>query len=416
MQIFFITILMFFLSSFLLAQESGDQKDQKKGGFGGPYQVENQLEKDNELKQAYFELGFMQAYSDFKDRLKEKTGLSFGLDYSAGYFKANEALGHNDAGSGMLRLYSSWELVNRGESNSGALIIKGSHRHKYGAISIKEYGFELGYVGMEMPAFNNDGFRLTNFYWRQRFLKDRVSVVIGLLDATDYEDVYMLASPWNGFMNFAFSTGSETMYLPNDAALGIAIGAYLTKNLYAIANISDAGSVPTKPLETFETFFAKNEYFKTFEVGWVSSKEKFFYDNIHLTYWNSDGSNVTASLPGWGLAFSATHFYGGKWYPFIRGGYAEDGGALLQKSFTAGIGFQSTPGGSQLGAAFGWGEPNETTFSEGLRDQYTFDIFYRVQLSSRMEITPDIQYLINPALNPDVASIFVWGVRGRLVL
>jgi porin len=316
----------------------------------------------------------------------------------------------------MIRLFGSWELVGRGGKNSGALNFKVEHRHRYGSIPPIALGFTIGYVGLIEPPFNNDTWRMTNFYWRQRFNNGKISFMVGLLDATDYVDVYALASPWLHFMNFAFSTGSQTIYIPNDAALGIAAGIYITDNIYVIAGISDAGSDPTDPLNNFESFFKNNDYFKNVELGWVTSKDRHFFDNFHLTYWHSDGSDVTASLPGWGIAFSATHYFKNKWLPFIRGGYAKDGGTLLQKSITAGVGYQPVQGSNLLGAAFGWGEPNETTIASGLNNQYTVEIFYRLQISTRLAITPDIQFLINPALNPDASSIFVWGVRARLAL
>jgi porin len=400
-----------------VAQESGDNSDSKKrGGFGGPDQVDRQLEEDNEPKQPFFELGFLQSYFDFKSNLKENSGLGIGVDYSTVYISASESPGEDNASSGMIRFFGSWELVGRGSKNTGALIFKVEHRHRYGTIAPKALGFTLGYVGLIEPPFNNDNWRMTNFYWRQRFNDGKISFVVGLLDATDYVDVYALASPWMHFMNFAFSTGSETVYIPNDAALGIAVAGMLTDNIYIIANISDAGSDPTDPLNNFKTFFSNNDYFKSVEVGWVTSKDRFFFDNIHLTYWNSDGSDVTASLPGWGIAFSATHYFEDKWLPFLRGGYAKDGGTLLQKSLTAGVGYLPVQGGNLLGAAIGWGEINETTWASGLDDQITIEIFYRLQISTRLAITPDIQFLINPALNPDVSSIFLWGIRGRLAL
>ena len=151
-------------------------------------------------------------------------------------------------------------------------------------------------------------------------------------------------------------------------------------------------------------------------MGWVKSKERHFFDNIHLTYWHSDGSEVTVSLPGWGIAFSGTWFFNDKIMPFLRGGFAEDGGTLLQKSVTAGIGWYQKKGGSLLGFAAGWGEINETTWLEGLDDQITMELFYRMQISSHLAITPDVQYIINPGLNPDASSIFIWGIRGRLSL
>ena len=236
------------------AQNSQEQ-DSLGPGFGGPDQVEVLRLQDKEPKESIFELGFLKPYFDFKADLREKSGFDFGIDYSAAYFGANESPGDDRAGSGMVRLYGSWELVNRGKKNNGTFIYKIEHRHKYTDVVPKFFGFELGYVGMEVPAFNDDGFRMTNFYWRQRFKEGRISMVVGLLDATDYVDVYALASPWTGFMNFHFSTGSQSVYIPNDAALGIGIGAYLSEHIFVIGSLSDAGSDPTDPFKSFETFF-----------------------------------------------------------------------------------------------------------------------------------------------------------------
>ena len=71
-------------------------------------------------------------------------------------------------------------------------------------------------------------FRLTNLYWRQRLANGNVTITAGFLDVTDYVDAYALASPWTGFGNLVFSTGSATIGLPNDATLGIAAGVMLT--------------------------------------------------------------------------------------------------------------------------------------------------------------------------------------------
>jgi porin len=410
-------ILLFSLCSItLLGQESEEENKKDGSGFGGPNQVDRQLKEDNRPKPSIFELGFMDPYYDFKKNLKENTIFNYGLDYTGAYFWADKSLGYNSAGGGMLRFYGSLNLVGKGEENTGALNFKIEHRHKYGAVVMSAFTSEFGYVGSIEPTFHDEKFRLTNFYWRQKFFDNKLAIIGGLLDAADWLDIYMLASPWLHFTNYVFSTGSATMYIPNDAALGAGFAAYLTDHIYIIASIVDAGSDPTEPIKSFETFFSNNEYFKSVEVGWVSSTERQFFDNIHVTYWNSDGSSVTGAPSGWGLAFSATFLIQDKILPFLRGGYSKDGGTLLQKSIAAGIGYQPDWAGSLLGAAIGWGEANEVTFSPDLDKQITMELFYRVQLSQRVEFTPDVQYLINPALNPDVSSVFVWGLRGRLVL
>lgn len=413
---FFLIILVSLLSVSIVAQETEEFQKKDGSGFAGPDQVDRQLEEDSETKVSFFELGFMNPYFDFKKNLKENKGLNFGLDYTGAYFSANESLGLKDAGSGMVRLYGTWDLVDRGGENSGGLVTKIEHRHKYWEIPVVALASELGYIGAIEPTFNSEGFRLTNFYWRQRLLDGDLLFFVGLLDAADYLDVYMLASPWQHFTNLMFTTGSSTMYIPNDAALGIGVAAYLTKHLYVLGSLVDVNSNPTTPFKSFDTFFSKNDYFKSIEVGWVSSKERQFFDNIHLTYWNTDASEETASPKGWGLAFSSSWYFNNKWLPFVRAGYSEGANTLIQKSITAGFGYQPIAGGSMIGAAIGLGEPNEVTFEPGLDNQITLELFYRAQISTHIAISPDVQYLINPALNLNTSSIFVWGVRSRIAL
>lgn len=407
-----------FLSLVLCIPKSFAQEEEKKTGrgFGGPDNVERTLQEDERPKTPFFELGWMQGYFDIKSNLSEKTGLNYGLDYSSVYFGTNNSIGDYSAGSGMVRLYGSWELLGRGAENTGAFIFKVEHRHKYTNSSVKNFGFQSGYIGMVTPPFSNDGFRMTNFYWRQRFAGGRIAVMVGLLDATDYVDVYGLASPWMHFMNFQFSTGSETMFVPNDVNLGIAVGGYITDNIYAIAGINDANSDPTHPFKSFETFFSGKQYFKSVEVGWTNGRDRQFFDNIHLLYWHSDGSDFQAALGGWGLNFSGTWYIDDKIMPFLRGGYAEDGGSLLQKSVTTGAGYYIADGGHLLGVAIGWGEINESTWGTGLDNQTSMEVFFRLQVSSKFAITPDVQYILNPALNPNKNSMLLGGIRARLSL
>ena len=46
--------------------------------------------------------------------------------------------------------------------------------------------------------------------------------------------------------------------------------------------------------------------------------------------------------------------------------------------------------------------------------QYTLEAYYRLQLAEHLEITPDIQLIKDPALNPDEDLVWVAGLRGRL--
>jgi porin len=387
-----------------------------RASLGSPDQVDNQLATDAQPKDPLINFGFLDGYFGFKDRLKESSGLGFGIDYTSVYLGASASLGEEQAGSGILRLLGSWELVGRESGNTGAFVYKIEHRHRYTEIAPKVLSFNIGYAGIFAAPYNDDEFRVTNLYWRQRLGGGRFVFLGGFLDATDYVDIFGLGSPWLHFMNLAFSTGAASIALPNDGLLGLAGAAWLSDHVYAIASIGDNGSDPTDPFTGFDRFFNVNEYFTSAEVGWTTSQDRAYFDNIHLTFWHSDQKSEVGDPRGWGLNFSGTWLFENRWMPFLRGGYAEDGGSLLQKSISTGVGYQWIPGRDVLGLGFNWGQPNETTWGEGLRDQYTIELFWRWQLGSQLAVTPDLQLLINPANNPDEDSIWVFGVRGRLAL
>jgi hypothetical protein len=92
-----------------------------------------------------------------------------------------------------------------------------------------------------------------------------------------------------------------------------------------------------------------------------------------------------------------------------------DEGTLLQKSLSVGLGYNAFGGRDQLGVALNWGEANES-FGEDLKDQTVLETYYRFQLTKQFAITPDVQYLIDPALNPEHDRLWVFGLRTRLAL
>lgn len=383
--------------------------------LGSSDQVDNILEIDDSVTDPFLEFPFLNPYFDYKETVKTKSGLSFATEYSSLFVGTNSDVGEDSANSGIWKFYGSWELVGKKSGNNGGLIFKVEHRHQYSDIPPKSLGLDMGYVGFISPPFSNEGWRATNLYWRQRFNKGRIVLVAGFLDVTDFFDVYGLASPWLHFSNLAFSTGVAAVNLPNDGYLGMALGAWLSNKVYMIAGFGDINSNPKDIFNGFDTFFNTNEYFKHLEIGLTSSKDYMLLDNIHLSFWHRDASSATGDPQGWGLVFSATKYINETFLPFVRYAYTKDAGSLLQNSLALGLGYQPVPGSHLLAFAFNWGEVNESTFGVS-DDQFTWELFYRIHVSSKIAITPDIQYLINPTLNPEQSSIFLYSVRARIVL
>lgn len=400
-------------SSVGLAQTSAEGPN-----FGGPDAVENLITDDAKPTTALVKKRVLEPWFEWKEGVQEETGIGFGVDYQSLSLSASNSLGKRNSSGGILRFFGTWELIGRGSNNSGALVWKVEHRHGYGDVAPSGFGLgELGYVGVIGGPWSDQGTRLTNLYWRQRFNEGEATFIGGYLDVTDYVDVFGGGSPFTGFANLAFSTGSASVFLPNDATLGAGIGAMVTDQVYVIGGVTNAYADPSDPFsDSVDRLFNDGELFKSLEIGWTSSQERIYQDNTHVTFWHVDDSVKAGAVEGWGAAFSHIRHLDDHWMPFIRGGYADDGGSLLQKSVSVGFLYQDQPGADLLGAGVNWGEPNESTFGRDLGDQYTVEVFYRIPVTQQIAITPSVEYLKNPALNPRDDSTWAVGVRARLAL
>jgi porin len=336
--------------------ESAEESARDQRLVGGPDQVDNLLLLDLLGSGFLTEFEFLDGWNGWKTRLREDHGFSFGIDYSTVLLTGNNSLPDQpgNASGGMVRFYGSWEVVGRGTDNAGAFVWKVENRHGYTDTPPVGLASNLGYVGLFEPPFSDQQNRWTNLYWRQR-IGGRATVFVGFVDATDYVDVYAMASPWTGFTNFAFSTGTQTIAVPNDAAFGVAAGYMVTDNIFVIGGLVDSNADPTKPLKGFESFFDQHEFFKSIEIGYTSGAGMIYLDNMHVTLWHQDERIEAGSPSGWGFNLSATKWLDDKWFPFLRLGYAEDGGSLMQKSVAAGFGYQPVAAGHVLGVGVNWG-------------------------------------------------------------
>jgi porin len=418
----YILILVAFLTGTMALPVTAKEDSKTKSGyedvpqFGGPSSTGAQLEEDNAVAVSLLRFPAidkaLKPWYDWKGRLNKNYGFSFGLDYTALGQAVSDSLGEDSAAGGIFRFFGNWTVLGRESGNTGSIVYKVENRHTLGTdIPPQDLGFEAGYLGIPGTAFSDyGGWGLTNLFWKQRLNQGRFSFIAGAVDATDYVDIYGLTNPWTHFQNLAFLT-DPTIPVPNQG-LGAALGAMATDNIYVVGGLADTNGDPTEPGDWFDTFFNDSEYFYHFEVGWTSSQDRIYLDNIHLTGWYADERDDALVEDGWGLAFSAAKFIKDTWMPFLRAGYSKDGGALLEASVSAGVGYYFRESKDLFGFGLNWGRPPDNE----LDDQYTAELFYRLQLAQNLAITPDVQLIIDPALNPDEDMIWVFGLRARLAL
>ncbi|MGR5243328.1 carbohydrate porin [Vibrio sp. PNB23_22_6] len=383
--------------------------------FGSPNTVGNTLAETKHENESW------------REALEEEHNLTFGLDYQALGLSATDPVtgGDDTASSGVARFYGTWNLVGLESGNVGGLVWKVEHRHSYSDLAPKEFAFigdGLGYVGMIGSAYSDQGMRLTNLYWKQSLNGGKTSFIAGFLDTSDYVDAYALASPWTGFTNLVFSTGGGAIGLPDDGILGLAVGHMLTDNIYMIAGVADGKGRSDKPFDGFDTLFNDHNLFTSFELGWAASQEQIYTDNVHITAWHLDGGtqhNLTNQESGQGINFSASYFATEQLMPFVRGGFSEGDVALYDRSLTVGVGyFGLGKPTNNLGFAVNWSHVNdnlEQAYGVGDSEQFTAELYYIMQLNDYIQITPDIQYIKDPAFS-NKGSTWVLGLRARIFI
>ena len=405
------------------AQTPEPDGELESGGFGGPDATRNRLATDRERTKTPFDLDALRPWYEWKDGLKERHGLTFGSEYNATYLGASDRLtGADDhASAGIFRFRGTWEAFGRGTDHPGTLTFLVEHTHGFSNTLPNSFLTDsAGYAGISNINYNDEGWRLNTLYWDQMFQGGRYELAVGFLDISDYVDVYPLTSPWTDFVNYAFSIGAGALDLTNDGSLGIVGAAWLTDSVYTMAGFVDQNADATDPLEGFDTFFDESEFFKHFEIGWTgASKEAYFLNNVHLTLWHADEREELGVENGWGGVLSGNHALDDHWLVFARFGWSEDGGSLLERAVSIGGGYtpaglESLGAGSQLGFGVHWGQPNDALFGVDLDDQYAAEVYFRWQVADEIAITPSVQLLIDPALNPDEDHIWVGGLRMRM--
>jgi porin len=383
--------------------------------FGGPSSVGGTIVEDAQNRTAPVpdapRASPLEGWFAFKERLTKEHGFTPGFDYTGLYQHYSDSpADEKDAAGGIARAYGTWAFAGRESGNTTSLTYKVENRHRISTdLAPQGAGIAAGSTLPTGTAFSNTQNLLTNLFLQQRLAGGKMTVQAGMIDVTDFVDVYGLISPWQHFQNLAFLT-SPAISAPNQG-LGIAGGAMLTSNIYAIGSLADANGDPTLSVNPLDSFFDTSEYFTSAEVGWTSEQGRIYLDNVHLTYWHADARKAAGVEESEGVTFSAARYINDKWLPFIRVGWSKGTAAPMKRSLAGGLGLRRA-NKDVVGVGIAWGEPSVS----GLRDQTTGEIFYRWQVNDVLAVTPSLQLIHNPALDPTNDNLVVFGLRVRKAL
>lgn len=376
-----------------------------------PNDIIRELESDATPKDSLITVprlsDILKPWTDFKTRLAKEHGLNFGVAWTALYLTPTETLGDRHSAGGILELRGTWTLFGRGTDHPGTLGFHADYRHALGTrLAPQSFGPQVGSALPVALGFAETDFNLIELWWEQHFIKDRLAIRVGTMLPFAIYDYSRFKSPKTGFLNSTLNL-NPTVAWPT-FGLGIAGLVRPAPDIYIVAGLHDANA--KRGRAGFDTFFERAEFFKVGEVGW-DPKFSFGEGDYHATFWHVDRRSKLGIPSGWGFTLAAEQRIG-EFVPFFRYGYSEGGPALLKHLVTGGIGFLNVFGESAdvVGVGVSWARHT----NRALNDQVSTEIFYRIQLAPQFALTPSVQILVDPPLNPANNVVGIFAIRGRI--
>ncbi len=387
--------------------------------FGGPAGVSREQQDIADLLDAYRvdnRIIYVKPWYEWKTRLKERSGFSFGINAQMVYAGASDTLGgEDDAAGGIYRLQGEWVLFGRGSGRAGSIVFRIENRSKIGSgIPPASLRAEIGAVATD-PVFaysDNFGTDFSVLAWQQLFAKKRGGFAAGLLDFSAYVDAFYYQTISRGFLNRSFIL-SPTLATTGIGALGVVAKSMIGNSFWIGGGFYDANAKSGDP--GFDTWDS-GELLKHVEVGWTPGFGRRGTDRVQLTYWHKDALAEKGTPQGSGWLASYSWAIGNRYIPFLRAGWSDGGGgALARRSVSAGfsrrMAFQDW-----LTIGVGWNRPSEKTHGSGLGSEKVLEASYLWQITANTSLLPDLQLIFEPANQAEKDLIWTAGLRLRLTL
>ena len=99
---------------------------------------------------------------------------------------------------------------------------------------------------------------------------------------------------------------------------------------------------------------------------------------------------------------------------------AEGGGVsvtLARNTATAGAAYLTPLGiGGEIAIGLMWMQPHDLVSGIELRNQFGAEAYWKLSLTPNLWLTPGVQLVLNPSLNPDANAIIIPHVKFRIAL
>lgn len=347
--------------------------------------------------------------ADLKSNLKDNHQLDFyDVSYTILYQHANHApSGDNSLLSGRFDLGANWELLDwGGESGSIGFLMRWgtnfSHNQDYSLNSRVGSIQNISFLGGAQQQAT-----LNLLYWRQTFMDQKLAVYVGKLHPNQHVDLSTVANDERTQFLAGPFDGNPTNPQIAAYAPGLAFEYKMDNDFYLHGIMTDALARADTGLSTLH----RGRFYKAVELGYkpMGPDNTPTASNYRAYVWHED----TSAGNGMGVGLGFDHEMQGGWVPFARWGYANPDVAPVEHTVAVGLTNIRPFGreGDMFGIAGTWANPSD----DSLREEKLFEIFYRIQVTENMELSPDLQFVVDPSLNPSEDLVTIVGLRLKVL-
>jgi porin len=387
-----------------------------------PYPYEQELDVDSAAEAkipsdplfSFDHLGTLaRPFDRMTDLLEEKTRITLSATYTLlnqyatvapeGAVRKNQAVGRLDV-NGSWPVYAS-------ESTAGSIALLVRSAVNIGISQQFNLSNELG-SAMVLNCLQGGGAQIpisvNILYWRQDFLRRRLSFYVGKLHPNQHISLSM------------YNNDERTQFLnaENDGNLGVASeGVYagggavefqMTQHAYVHALVVDNTGGAQYGLKTM----GNGKFLEAIEMGWFAGAPGNLYTNLRFVVWRNDTQTLGS---GYGGGFAGEHEFRSGWAPFGRFAFSTDRGTTIKQTNSIGLTNVRPFGrrGDMFGLALNYIEPSPNTGAhhhEGL-----METFYRIRMTRSTELGPDVQVVVHPTYAERAYTSVLLGVRMRII-
>jgi porin len=315
----------------------------------------------------------------------------------------------HDQFSGRLDLNGNWAVYSS-PSTAGSIGLLVRSGTNIGMSQQWNLSDKLGsglYLNCLQGGGEQEPITLNILYWRQDFLARRLSFYVGKLHPNQHISLSMFnnderAQFLNGENDGDLAIASDGTY-----AGGAAMEFQATPRIFVHALAIDTEGAQQRNIQTL----ADHKYLEAIEVGWFKGFPGDKWINYRGVLWRNDTATL-GSGHGGGIGFD--HEFTNGWAPFGRFTQATDKGTATKQIESVGV-VNTKPFGRRgdfFGTSFNWTRPST---GQGKRQEGVFETFYRLRLTTSVEIGPDLEVSIHPTNAAKTYSTVLLGSRMRII-